>query len=44
MTYVKKQFKPLPVSTYLFKVDNRNTGKRSEISLDLTIKTPERRH
>ena len=40
----KKQFKALPVSTYLFKVDNRNTGKRSEISLDLTIKTPERRH
>ena len=29
-------------STYLFKVNNRNTGKSSEICSELTIKTPER--
>ena len=31
-------------SIYLFKVNNRNARKRYEISLTLTIKTPERRH
>ena len=30
-----------PANTYLFKVNNRNTRKRFEICLDLTIKTPE---
>ena len=34
----------LPVSTYLFKVNNRNTRKRCEICLKLTIKAPGRRH
>ena len=29
---------------YLFKVNNRNTRKRSEICSKLTIKTPGRRH
>ena len=29
---------------YLFKINNRNTGKRCEICSKLTIKTPERRH
>ena len=29
--------------TNLFKVNNRNNGKRSEICSKLTIKTPERR-
>ena len=29
---------------YLFKVNNRNTRKRCEICLKLTIKTPERCH
>ena len=32
-----------PANIYLFKFDNRNTRKRSEISSMLTIKTPERR-
>ena len=31
-------------NTYFFKVNNRNTRKRCEICLKLTIKTPERRH
>ena len=33
-----------PASIYLFKVNGRNTKNRFEICLDLTIKTPERRH
>ena len=33
-----------PANIYLFKVNNRNTGKRCEICSKLTIKTPERRH
>ena len=33
-----------PANIYLFKVNNRNTGKRYEIYLKLTIKTTERRH
>ena len=33
-----------PANIYLFKVTNRNTRKRCEISSKLTIKTPERRH
>ena len=32
-----------PANIYLFKFDNRNTRKRSEICSMLTIKTPERR-
>ena len=32
-----------PANIYLFKVNNRNTRKRSEISSKLTIKTTERR-
>ena len=28
----------------MFKVDNRNTRRRREICLNLTIKTPARRH
>ena len=34
---------PNPVNIYLFKVNNRNIGKRSEIYSRLTIKIPERR-
>ena len=33
-----------PASIYLFKVNNRNTRKRCEICLKLTIKTPEQPH
>ena len=33
----------IPANTYLFKVHDRNTRKRREISSKLTIKTPERR-
>ena len=32
-----------PANIYLFKVNNRNTRKRYEMSSKLTIKTPERR-
>ena len=32
-----------PANIYLFKVNNRNTRKSSEICLKVTIKTPERR-
>ena len=32
-----------PAGNYMFKVNNRNTRKRCEICLKLTIKTPERR-
>ena len=32
-----------PAHIYLFKVNNRNTRKRYEMSSKLTIKTPERR-
>ena len=34
----------IPISIYLLKVNNRNTGTRCEIYSKLTIKTPERRH
>ena len=34
---------PLPVSNYMFKVNNRNTRLMYEICSKLTIKTPERR-
>ena len=33
----------ISVYFYLLKVKNRNTGKRCEICLKLTVKTPERR-
>ena len=33
-----------PAGIYLFKVSNRNTRTRREISLKLTLKTPKRRH
>ena len=33
-----------PAGNYMFKVNNRNTRRRCEICLKLTIKTPERRH
>ena len=33
----------IPADSYLFKVNNGNTGKRCEICSKLTIKTPERR-
>ena len=32
-----------PANIYLLKVNNRNTSKRCEICLKLTVKTPERR-
>ena len=35
---------PIPANIYLFKFNNRNTGKRYELCSKLTIKTPERRH
>ena len=38
---VRSQFLP---NIYLFKVNNRNTRKRCEICLKLTIEIPERRH
>ena len=31
-----------PAGNYAFKVNNRNTRKKCEICLELTIKTPER--
>ena len=33
-----------PPNIYLFKVNNRNSSKRSEICSKLTMKTPERHH
>ena len=33
-----------PANIFLFKVNNRNSRKKCEICLNLTIKTPERRH
>ena len=36
-------FGVFPANIYLFKVNNRNTRNRCEISSKLTIKTPERR-
>ena len=44
--YFKAMFtgKNIPTNIYLFKVNNRNIGKRCEICSRLTIKTPERRH
>ena len=35
--------KGYPANIYLLKVTNRNTSKRCEICLKLTIKAPERR-
>ena len=32
-----------PANIYLFKFNNRNTGKKCEICSELTVKTPERR-
>ena len=37
-------FGKYPVNIYLFKINNRNTRKRCQKCLKLTIKTPERRH
>ena len=37
-------FSTNPANIYLFKVNNRNTSKKSEICSKSTIKTPERRH
>ena len=34
----------LPVSNYMFKVNNRNTRTSCEICSKLTVKTPERRY
>ena len=34
----------IPAGIYLLKVNNRNTRTRCEICLELTMKTPERRH
>ena len=34
----------MPDNIYLFKVNNRNTGKRCQICSKLTMKTPERRY
>ena len=34
----------MPASKYLLLVNNKNTRKRCEICLKLTIKTPERHH
>ena len=34
----------VPAGNYMFKVNNRNTRKRCEICLELTITTPERCH
>ena len=33
-----------PAGIYMFKANNINTATRCEICLELTIKTPERRH
>ena len=40
--YFQADFKDIPASIYLVKVNNRNSRTRCEICL--TIKTPERRH
>ena len=42
--YEVLQKNSFPVGIYLLKFNNRNTKKRCEICLKLTIKTPERRH
>ena len=39
--FVKRYFYN-PANIYLFKVNNKNTGKRLEMCLKLTIKTPDR--
>ena len=36
--------KRVPAGIYMFKVNNRNTRTKCEISSKLTIKTPERRY
>ena len=36
--------KRYPANIYLFKVNNRNTRKSCEISLKLTVKTPDLRY
>ena len=35
---------PYTANIFMFKVNNRNTRKKTEICSKLTIKTPERRH
>ena len=35
---------PVPVSIYQFRVNNRNTRKRSEVCSKSTLKTQEKRH
>ena len=40
----EKKISPFQINIYLFKVNNRNTGKKCEICLKLTVKTSERRH
>ena len=41
---VESCFGKYPVNIYLLKINNRNTRKRCQKCLKLTIKTPERRH
>ena len=41
---VKTYSKSSSAGIYLLRVNNRNTRTRCEISLKLTVKTPERRH
>ena len=38
------KFKVYPANLNLFKVSNRKIRKRCQLCLNLTIKTPERRH
>ena len=38
------KFKVYPANLNLFKVSNRSIRKRCQLCLNLTIKTPERRH
>ena len=40
----KKRINKNTANIYLFKVNNKNNKKRSDICSKLTIKTPERRH
>ena len=41
-TLVMARYSDLPAGNCMFKVNNRNTRRRSEICSKLTIKTPER--
>ena len=40
----KQVLRPYPANIYFFKASNRNTRKRCEICLKLTLKSPERRY